>query len=126
MSWTARASARLAELPREARLLLVGVSINALGMGLSLPLLVVYLHDVRALPLDVVGVLAGTPALVALVLLGPIGVLIDRLGPRRVQAAALVCSSAGIVLLSVARTAPPSFVAMALLGVGNAAFWPAS
>jgi MFS family permease len=95
-------------------------------MGLSLPLLVVYLHDVRGLPLDVVGVLAGTPALVALVLLGPIGVLIDRLGPRRVQAAALACSSAGIALLSVAQEAPPAFVAMALLGVGNAAFWPAS
>ena len=126
MSWTARASARLAELPREARLLLVGVSINALGMGLSLPLLVVYLHDVRGLPLDVVGVLAGTPALSALVLLGPIGVLIDRLGPRRVQAGALACSSAGIGLLSVAQQAPPAFVAMALVGVGNAAFWPAS
>jgi MFS family permease len=126
MSWAARASARLAELPREARLLLVGVSVNALGMGLSLPLLVVYLHDVRGLPLDVVGVLAGTPALVSLVLLAPIGVLIDRLGPRRVQAVALACSSAGIALLSVAQAGAVALVAMMLLGVGTAAFWPAS
>jgi MFS family permease len=126
MSWTVRAFSGLAQLPREARLLLVGVSINALGMGLSLPLLVVYLHDVRGLPLDVVGLAAGTPALVALLLLAPIGVLIDRLGPRRVQAAALACSSSGIALLSVAQAVPVVFAAMALMGVGNAAFWPAS
>lgn len=113
-------------LPREARILLVGVAVNALGMGLVLPLLVVYLYDVRGIPLDVVGVLAATPPVVAIVLLGPIGVAIDRFGPRRLQAAALACSSVGTAALSFAQTPVAAGVAMAVIGVGNATFWPAN
>jgi MFS family permease len=116
----------LRELPREARILLVGVGVNALGLGLVLPLLVVYLYDVRGIPLDTVGVLAATPPVVAMVLLGPIGVLIDRLGPRRVQAWALVFSATGALGLSMATTVGGAFVSMVGLGVGQAAFWPAS
>jgi MFS family permease len=92
----------------------------------ALPLLVVYLYDVRDLSLSVVGMLAATPPLVALLLLGPIGILIDRLGPRRVQIVALVCSAVGTLLLATATTAGAAFVAMALTGGGIAAFWPAS
>jgi MFS family permease len=116
----------LRALPREARILLVGVSVNAVGLGLVLPLLVVYLYDVRGVPLDTVGVLAATPPVVALLLLGPIGIVIDRLGPRRVQAGALVCSSIGSASLSLSTTVPAAFVSMVFLGVGQAAFWPAS
>jgi MFS family permease len=126
MALISRVSARLAALPREARVLLIGVAINAFGAGLALPLLVVYLHDVRGFSLDVVGLMAGTPALVALLLLGPIGVVIDRSGPRRVQVIALGCSVAGLLLLSTAATVPVAFAAMALHGVGMAAFWPAN
>jgi MFS family permease len=116
----------LRDLPREARILLVGVGVNALGLGLVLPLLVVYLYDVRGFALDTVGLLAATAPVVAMVLLGPIGIGIDRLGPRRVQMAALVSSSLGAAGLSFAATVPAAFAAMALLGVGQAAFWPAS
>jgi MFS family permease len=116
----------LRDLPREARILLVGVAVNALGLGLVLPLLVVYLYDVRGFALDTVGLLAATPPVVAMVLLGPIGIGIDRLGPRRVQMGALVSSSLGAAGLSFAATVPAAFASMALLGVGQAAFWPAS
>jgi MFS family permease len=126
MSMVSWVRSRLGQLPREARVLLIGVAINAFGNGLALPLLVVYLYDVRGLPLDTVGLLAATPPLVALLLLGPIGALIDRYGPRRTQMVALLCSTAGISLLSGAATASAAFVAMALAGVGQAAFWPAS
>lgn len=116
----------LRDLPAEARVLLVGVAVNALGLGLVLPLLVVYLYDVRGFALDTVGLLAATPPVVAMVLLGPIGIGIDRLGPRRVQMVALVSSSLGATGLSLAITVPEAFVSMAMLGVGQAAFWPAS
>lgn len=122
MSWLGG----LRDLPREARILLVGVAVNALGLGLVLPLLVVYLYDVRGFALDTVGLLAATPPVVAMVLLGPIGIGIDRLGPRRVQMGALVSSSVGATGLSFAATVPAAFASMALLGVGQAAFWPAS
>ena len=66
---------------RDVRLLLAGIALDAFGTGLTIPYLVVYLHDVRALALESIGVVVATPAIVALVLLGPTGMLIDRLGP---------------------------------------------
>src|SRR5262245_29248808 len=98
-------------LQRDARLLLWGVAIDAFGTGLTLPLLVVYLHQVRGIPLETVGLLVAVPAAVALVLLAPIGVLIDALGPRRVQMAALVAAAAGALLLSRASDVPSALVA---------------
>src|SRR5690242_21845104 len=86
-------------LPREARLLLVGVAIDALGAGLALPFLVVYLHDVRGLQLATVGLVAAVPSAAALALLGPLGATVDRIGPRRVQMAALSSQCLGMLLL---------------------------
>ena len=113
-------------MPRVAKLMLVGVAIDALGVGLVLPFLVIYLHEVLGIPVSTVGVLAALPAVVGLALVGPIGILVDRLGPRRVQMGALVCSSLGAVALAEAGGVGLAAVAMLLTGVGHAAFWPAS
>jgi MFS family permease len=113
-------------LPREARLLLVGVAIDALGAGLALPFLVVYLHDVRGLQLATIGLVAAVPSAAALALLGPLGTMVDRIGPRRVQMAALSSQCLGMLLLAQAHSAPAAFVAQGLVGVGTAAFWPAN
>jgi MFS family permease len=111
---------------RDARLLLAGVATDAFGTGLTLPFLVVYLHAVRGLPLATVGLIVAVPAALAIVLLGPVGVLIDRLGPRRVVMTALVAAASGALLLSRAETAPAAFLARVLTGVAAAAFWPAN
>lgn len=114
------------DLPREGRLLLSTVVVDALGTGFVLPFAVVYLHEVRGLPLETVGVVLAVPAVVALALLGPIGTIIDRFGPRRVQALAMLVQLVGSVLLAFVHDAPQASVAMGLIGVGHAAFWPAS
>jgi MFS family permease len=114
------------DLPREGRLLLSTVVVDALGTGLVLPFAVVYLHEVRSLPLETVGLILAVPAVVALLLLGPIGTLIDRFGPRRVQVLALAVQLVGSALLAFVQDAPQAAVAMGLIGVGHAAFWPAS
>jgi MFS family permease len=114
------------DLPREGRLLLSTVVIDALGTGFVLPFAVVYLHEVRDLPLETVGVVLAVPAVVALLLLGPIGSVIDRFGPRRVQILALAVQVVGSALLAFVQDAPQAAVAMGLIGVGHAAFWPAS
>ena len=113
-------------LPRDARLLLWGVAVDAFGTGLTLPLLVVYLHQVRGIPLETVGLVVAVPAAVALVLLAPIGVLIDGVGPRRVQMVALVGAASGALVLSRVTTVPLAFVARVLTGIGHAAFFPAN
>src|SRR5215210_5611220 len=114
------------DLPREGRLLLSTVVVDALGSGFVLPFAVVYLHEVRSLPLETVGVVLAVPAVVALALLGPIGTLIDRFGPRRVQLVALAVQVLGTVGLAFVRTPVQASIAMGLIGVGRAAFWPAS
>lgn len=114
------------DLPREGRLLLSTVVVDALGIGFVLPFGVVYLHEVRHLPLTTVGVLLAVPSAVALALLGPIGAVIDRYGPRRLQMAALVVNLLGSMLLAFATTAASAAVAFGLFGLGQAVFWPAS
>jgi MFS family permease len=114
------------DLPREGRLLLSTVVVDALGIGFVLPFGVVYLHEVRDLPLATVGVLLAVPSAIALALLGPIGSVIDRWGPRRLQIGALAMNLLGSALLAFAGTAAQAAVAYALLGVGQAVFWPAS
>jgi MFS family permease len=111
---------------RDARLMLTGVAIDAFGTGLTLPFLVVYLHDVRGIALETLGLIVAVPAAVALVLLGPIGVLVDRVGPRRVQMVALAAAAGGALSLSWADTASMAFASRVLTGVGAAAFWPAN
>src|SRR5262249_24394448 len=110
---------------RDARLLLAGIATDAFGTGLTLPFLVVYLHAVRGLPLGRVGLIAAVPAALALFLLGRVGVLVARLGPRRVMMAALAAAASGALLLSRAETAPAAFLARTLTGIAAAAFWPA-
>ena len=111
---------------RDARLLLTGIAVDAFGTGLTLPFLVVYLHAVRGIGLETVGLIVAVPAAAALVLLAPIGVLVDQVGPRRVQMCALGAAASGALLLSRAETAPAAFVARMLTGIGAAAFWPAN
>ena len=114
------------DLPREGRLLLSTVVVDALGIGFVLPFGVVYLHEVRDLPLTTVGVLLAVPSAIALALLGPIGSVIDRWGPRRLQIGALAMNLLGSALLAFATTPARAAVAYALFGVGQAVFWPAS
>ena len=98
--------------PRAGRILLLGVVVDALGAGLTLPFLVVYLREVRGIPLSTVGLLMSLPPTVALVLLGPIGLAIDRFGARRVQMLALTFSTIGQVALIGVRG--PATAALAL------------
>src|SRR5712671_6139130 len=49
-------------MPRDERLLLTGVAVDAFGTGLTVPFLVVYLHGVRGLPLETVGLIVAVPA----------------------------------------------------------------
>ena len=111
---------------RDARLLLTGLAVDAFGTGLTLPFLVVYLHGVRGIPLETVGLIVAVPATVALVLLAPIGVLVDRIGPRRVVIVGLAAAASGALLMSRAETAAEAFAARILSGIAAAAFWPAN
>lgn len=56
----------------------------------------------------------------------PLGLLIDRFGPRRVEAALLIVAAAGCALFGVGTTLPTLAVARALIGLGVSACLMAS
>jgi MFS family permease len=113
------------ELPREGKLLLSTIIVDFVGTGLVLPFLVVYLHEVRRFPLDHVGVLVALPAVVTLLILGPTGHVIDRVGARKVIIVALVCSIIADTLLAFATTELLAALALAVMGVAGGIIWPA-
>src|SRR5689334_3282806 len=68
----------------EARRLLVSKLLTCIGQGMTLPFLFVYFTRVRHLDATVVGLVVAWMGVLALVLAGPAGTLIDRFGARRV------------------------------------------
>jgi MFS family permease len=68
----------------EARRVMLGTLFSALGNGLTLPFLYVYLHQVRGIDPTIVGLVVAWMGLLSLCIAGPVGWLIDHFGVRRV------------------------------------------
>jgi len=113
------------DLPREGKLLLSTVIIDFIGTGLVMPFNVVYLHEVRGFELAHVGLLLAIPALVGLVVVGPIGALIDRIGARVVVIGALLIQVVANALMAFSTTEARAALACGLLGFSGGVIWPA-
>jgi MFS family permease len=110
---------------RAFRLTLVGTVVSALGQGLTLPYLFVYLHDVLGTPLPVAGVLLAAGSIIGLgatTLGGPLG---DRVGLGRLAGLGLLVQALGTGLLAAADGVPVAGAGVALNFIGNALVWPA-
>ena len=111
-------------LPREVQLLQVGGLMNAFGNGLVLPFLLIYLHNERGIGLGVAGLVLATNAAVSLIS-GPIsGALVDRFGGKVMLTVALGFLTAGFAGYAFMDHAWHGFLASAITGIGNGAFWP--
>jgi MFS family permease len=113
------------DLPREGRLMLSIVVLEFLGTGLVLPFNVVYLHEVRDFSLSDVGLLLGLPPLMGLLVVGPGGSAIDRIGARRIQLGVLVLLVLGNLTLAFATTRLVAAIALSLVGIAFGMSWPA-
>lgn len=112
-------------LPRSVQTLQAGALLNAFGNGLAYPFLFIYLHNVRGISLGVTGLIVATNGLVGL-LAGPLsGPLVDRFGGRRMLALSLGLMTLGFGAYAFVHRPWQGFLASAVAGVGNAAFWPA-
>lgn len=109
-------------LPRAVWVLQAGLVVNWLGNGAVAPFLLIYLHEVRGVPLEVAGLaLAAGPA--AALAAGPsLGVLADRRGARPVLGASLLLSAAAVAALPLVRAPWHAAGLLALAGVGGAGF----
>lgn len=119
-------SSYIPQLPSRAWRVLAGDSVAALGSGLVLPFIVVYLRDVRGFDVRTAAFVLSVLAITGLVFGAPAGSLVDKVGPRRMLIASLVLcgfSSAGF-----SQVTEPwhAFAAAVFLGLGFAGLWPAT
>ena len=116
--------ARLWGLPTEARRVLLGVAFFAVGNGLTLPFLLVYLHEVRGLATETAGLVIAWVALGGL-LTGPVwGTAVDRVGPMPVLRLALLIEACGVVLLAFVDDVPSALLAATIIALGVSGAWP--
>ncbi|AMM19358.1 hypothetical protein AX769_03440 [Frondihabitans sp. PAMC 28766] len=109
---------------RAYRLVLLGTLVSALGEGLTLPFLFIYLHDVLGASLPLAGVVVALSAaaqIVATAVAGPLG---DRFGLGRVVFVGLVVQAAGTALLASGVGLGGAVAAVALMGIGEGSIWP--
>lgn len=121
----ARLSAQLSpQLPRSLWIYESGALVNAFGRGMTLPFVIIYLHNVRGVDLGVAGLVAATFSAASFV--GTIvgGALSDRVGARKVVVAALVVAGSGYAWLGFVHEARDAFLAMVIAGFGNGCFFP--
>ena len=105
------------------RRLFIGQFLNALGNGLTLALLIVYLSTVREIPLGLATALLAWQAVLAL-LISPIsGTLVDRFGPRHVLLTAVLIEAVGIFSYGFVTSPGSAFLAMTVVAVGGAGIW---
>ncbi|MER5700997.1 MFS transporter [Micromonospora sp. NPDC002296] len=112
-------------LPRrpEARRILVGTLLSAVGRGLTLPFLFIYLTDVRGLSDPRAGLVIGWYGVVTLALSPLGGTLIDRFGARRVVLPCLLVEAAGTGSLALISGTASAFAVITLIAIGSSAIW---
>lgn len=96
----------------------------AIGQGLVLSYILVYLHDGLKMQLAVAGLALAGAGAVGLIFSSMAGALIDRIGSFRSYELGLVFQGLGALALSRVHNAQGAFLALALAGIGPAIFWP--
>lgn len=103
----------------------MGISLNAIGGGMTLSLLMVYLHDVRGFTITFGGLLMAWGAFVGILGAGPTGALVDRIGPKKVIVAGLIFASFSAFSFSLVTTHAHAVIAMTFFSLGGQCIWPA-
>ena len=112
------------QLPRDVWVLQIGGLTNAFGNGIVLPFLIIYLHNVRGIPLGIAGLVAAVNSVFGFLSGFLAGILSDRIGPRRVLIGALCVMAIGIELFPLVHEAWQAFLLYGLVGFGSGSFWP--
>jgi MFS family permease len=112
------------QLPRDVYILQLGGLLNAFGNGVVIPFMIIYLHNVRGIPLGLAGLAAALQSTAALLSTFAAGTFSDRLGAKRVLLGALAVMTVAFALMPLIRTAWQAFAIYAVWGFGSGSFWP--
>jgi MFS family permease len=110
---------------RAWRLSLAGTLVSALGTGLTMPFLLVYLHGARHVPLAVAGVVVAISAVVGMAATAVGGPFGDRFGLGRMLVAGLAAQAIGTAVLALGGDVLEAAAAVAVIAAGNGIAWPA-
>ena len=105
--------------------LLLGILISAIGNGLILPYLFVYLNVMRGISPLLTGVLAACGGGISLLAAPFMGYLIDHLGPKKILLFGLILSFIGFLFLAQASNFISALIAILIEAIGAVAMWPA-
>jgi MFS family permease len=108
-----------------SRRIVAGIALSAIGRGMTLSLLMVYLHDMRGFTTSFGGLLLAWGALFGIACTAPLGALVDRIGPKIVMVIGLLISGFSALSFSVVTTHTHAFIAMTLFAFGGQCVWPA-
>ncbi len=106
--------------------LFVGIALSALGSGLTMPFLYVYLAEVRGIPTATVGLLFAFMGLLGFIGSPLGGTLIDRYGPRPVMLIGLTTEAVGVASLALVQTTAHAMAVAAFITLGTVGLYPAA
>ena len=112
-------------LDKYARRLIVGNMINAVGMGLTMTLFLVYMHTIRGFSCGFSGLLMSLMAVIGMGINPVVGILIDKYGGRIVLIYGLLIKATGTVCLSFVTDKSSAILVVIVLSIGDACNWPA-
>lgn len=105
------------------RVLAVGRLFDSIGSGLTMSLFVVYLAEVRGIPILTASLVLTWMAVLGLGCTPVVGTLTDRFGPRRVLLIAVLIEATGVALMSTVTTVPTAFAVAAVIAIGASGIW---
>ena len=108
----------------QSRKIIFGICLNAIGGGMTLSLLLVYLHDMRGFTNTFGGLLLAYGSLVSIAASSPMGALVDRIGPKKVMIGGLILNSVSSFSLSQVETQLQAIMALTFINIAGQAIWP--
>ena len=108
----------------QSRKIVFGICLNAIGGGMTLSLLLVYLHDMRGFTNTFGGLLLAYGSIVSIVASTPMGALVDRIGPKKVMIGGLLLNSAGAFSISLVETHIQAIAVITVINISGQAIWP--
>jgi MFS family permease len=109
-----------------ARRLILGIAFSALGSGLTMPFLYVYLAQGRGIPTQTVGLIFAWMGVVSFLAAPMGGTLIDRFGPRSVMLVGLVVEVVTTYLIGHVATVGQALVVVTAICLGTVGLYPAT
>lgn len=103
---------------------LVGSALNSLGSGLTLPILVVFLHQMHGVSIATASFVLAWMSVVGLAAAGIIGYLVDHYGPKPVLLGSILLQAGGVAAWSIVHSVASIFLVAAIVSLGQAGTWP--